>query len=61
MGAKGSNFVFARLSPAKEREEEEGEEKAKKKKKQQGPPAKKQKINRHLDENSKKGTIFNLL
>ena len=63
VGAKGRNFVFAAISPPKEKEvmqeEEEKEEKGKKVVK--GPPPKKQKLNRNLDENSRMGTIFNLL
>ena len=63
VGAKGRNFVFAAISPPKEKEvvqeEEEKEEKGKRVVK--GPPSKKQKLNRNLDENSRRGTIFNLL
>ena len=54
-GAKGTNFVFARVSPQKE-----VEEKGTKKRVNQEPPAKKLKVCRTLDQNSK-GTIFNLL
>merc|ERR1712203_360140 len=52
VGAKGRNFVFAAISPPKEKEvmqEEEKEEKGKKAVK--GPLPKKQKLNRNLDEN----------
>ena len=54
-GAKGNNFVFARVSPQKE-----VEEKGTKKRVNQEPPAKKLKVCRTLDQNSKE-TIFNLL
>ena len=54
-GAKGNNFVFARVSPQKE-----VDQKGTKKRVKQEPPAKKQKVCRTLDQNSK-GTIFNLL
>ena len=53
--AKGNNFVFAPVSPQKEVEETETKTKVK-----QQPPAKRQKVSRALNENSK-GTIFNLL
>ena len=59
---KGGNFVFATLSPPKEKEEgDEEEKKGRSGAKAKGPPAKRQKLNRNLDENSRKGTIFNLL
>ena len=55
-GAKGNNFVFARMSPKKDAEEEtETQTRVK-----QQPPAKKLRVSRTLDESSK-GTIFNLL
>ena len=57
-GVKGHNFVFAPVSPPKDVDQEEGAKRRPKAK--QGPPAKKQKVNRTLDENAK-GTIFNLL
>jgi hypothetical protein len=61
--AKGRNFVFATISPPKEKEVEVEEEKGGKGRKAGGgskaPAAKKPKINRNLDENSR--TIFNLL
>ena len=64
-GAKGHNFVFARVSPTKEAEvsSEAGEGQEVKKKPQRSqrqPPAKKPRVSRTLDENTK-GTIFNLL
>ena len=62
---KGRNFVFAAISPPKEKEVvqevEETEEKGKNKVVKKGPLPKKQKLNRNLDENSRRGTIFNLL
>ena len=64
VGAKGRNFVFAAISPPKEKEvvvEEEKEEKGKKAIHNKGPVPKKSKLNRNLDENSRRGTIFNLL
>ena len=64
VGAKGRNFVFAAISPPKEKEvvqEEEKEEKGKKAIHSKGPVPKKSKLNRNLDENSRRGTIFNLL
>ena len=67
VGAKGRNFVFAAISPPKEKEVvqdgevEEEKEKGKKVAQSKGPMPKKQKLNRNLDENSRRGTIFNLL
>ena len=65
VGAKGRNFVFAAISPPKEKkvvqDGEVEEEKGKKVAQSKGPMPKKQKLNRNLDENSRRGTIFNLL
>ena len=55
-GAKGNNFVFARVSPQKEVEENGTNKRV-----NQEPPAKKQRVCRTLDQNSKTRTIFNLL
>ena len=63
-GAKGHNFVFARVSPTKEAEvstePEVGEKVKQKPQRSRQPPAKKPRVSRTLDENAK-GTIFNLL
>ena len=62
-GAKGHNFVFARVSPTKEAEVSEGvgaTEEIKPRPRRAQPPAKKPRVSRTLDENSE-GTIFNLL
>ena len=63
-GAKGSNFVFARVSPSKEETEVSveplAEEKVKRQLRSRQPPAKKPRVSRTLDENTE-GTIFNLL
>ena len=65
VSAKGRNFVFAAISPPKEKEVVQEEEKEEKKGKKaihsKGPVPKKSKLNRNLDENSRRGTIFNLL
>ena len=65
VGAKGRNFVFAAISPPKEKEtledEEQEKEKGRKTSHTKGPAPKKPKLNRNLDENSRRGTIFNLL
>ena len=66
VGAKGRNFVFAAISPPKEKETLEDEEQKEKEKGRKtshtkGPAPKKPKLNRNLDENSRRGTIFNLL
>ena len=57
-GAKGNNFVFAPVSPPKTIEDETKNKKVRSKPNQ--PPAKKPKVSRALDENSK-SSIFNLL
>merc|ERR1712203_469794 len=59
VGAKGRNFVFAAISPPKEKEvmQEEGEMEEKGKKAVKGPLPKKQKLDRNLDEKSRRGTI----
>ena len=59
-GVKGTNFVFAPVSPAKDVVQDDESVKRKSRSSKSGPPAKKQKTNRTLDENTK-GTIFNLL
>ena len=59
-GVKGTNFVFAPVSPAKDVVQDDESVKRKTRSSKSGPPAKKQKTNRTLDENTK-GTIFNLL
>lgn len=61
-GAKGSNFVFTRVSPSKETEAEVSVEPEVKQRPQRSrqPPAKKPRVSRTLDENTE-GTIFNLL
>ena len=60
-GAKGHNFVFARVSPTKEAEvSDEVKEEVKPRPRRSQPPAKKPRVSRTLDENSE-GTIFNLL
>ena len=64
-GAKGNNFVFARLSPDKAETKEAAADSAEVKVKTRSaasrqPPAKKPRVSRTLDQNTK-GTIFNLL
>jgi len=59
-GVKGNNFVFARISPVKEKNSEKEETVTKKSATNRQPPAKKPRVSRTLDGNSK-GTIFNLL
>ena len=59
-GAKGNNFVFARMSPKKDAEEETETQTETQTRVKQQPPAKKLRVSRTLDESSK-GTIFNLL
>ena len=60
-GAKGHNFVFAPVSPPKEAAPATSEEAgAKQRPRSRQPPAKKPRVSRTLDENTK-GTIFNLL
>ena len=58
--AKGHNFVFAPVSPPKEAAPATSEEAGAKRPRPRQPPAKKPRVSRTLDENTK-GTIFNLL
>ena len=64
-GRRGGTFVFSALSPPKEKgdsgEAGAGEMAVNRKGKVKQPPAKKARVSRTLDSESKKDTIFNLL